>query len=133
MGNAEYLIKVNSSLDEFDNVVTDKELYDEVVEEVYDTGNMNTYVPTEVIDYSVSGTDVWLGSMIIKLTIVLCFVMTSWLALRMLDLLNGFNYSNWLNNLDDDNKTKILQTRYWATTISIAIVYAFGSVSGGWM
>lgn len=71
------------------------------------------------------GTAVWLAAMIIKMTIVLAFVVTTWTSLRILDWLNGTKFKNWLNNADERNKAIYYSTRIMAVVIGTAIVFAF--------
>ena len=84
--------------------------------------------PINIVDAGggIDGFSIWIAAMIIKMSIVLVFIVTTWVALRTLDWLNGQCFAEWVNNIDDEQKTTYYSVRFAAVVIGSALVFAFG-------
>jgi len=84
--------------------------------------------PMMIVDAGgIDGFGIWIAAMILKMSIVLAFALTTWVSLRGLDWLNGNGlFKKWLNSADENQKTIYYSVRFAAVVIGSAIVFAFG-------
>lgn len=72
------------------------------------------------------GFSVWVAAMILKMSVVLAFGLTTWVSLRLLDKLGGISFREWINNAHESNQTIYFAVRFGAVVLGAAIVFAFG-------